>query len=181
MLAEIRGLFSVLPPSSSRDDYLRAIIEDNVLGKQTHATHRLTSQRLKELYGLDRKLSLFRVFRLLWDRNAEGRPLLAMKLGGELKPRVVRRRTRVLEVSDPDEVVALIGASSVYGFLSISEVIREAEALQTAAEHVNPGTPPLAGEVRRCTLSSIDEVGQWLDEHSRKLRDPLEKGPVVVR
>ena len=60
MLVELRELFRSLPPETDRNGYLAAIVEDNVLGKATEATRRLTSQRLGELYGLDRGLPLFR-------------------------------------------------------------------------------------------------------------------------
>jgi hypothetical protein len=78
MLSELSDLFSDLPVSAGRADYADAIIEDNVLGKQTTASRRLTNQRLGELYGLDRSLPLFRVLRYLWDIDPDGRPLMAL-------------------------------------------------------------------------------------------------------
>ena len=78
MLAELSELFAVVPVTAGRADYAAAIIDDNVLGKQTVATRRLTNQRLGELYGLDHKLPLLRVVRRLWDVDTEGRPLIAL-------------------------------------------------------------------------------------------------------
>jgi hypothetical protein len=53
--------------------------------------------------------------------------LLGMKLEGEFKPLVAQRLERELEAAKEDDVVALIGAASLYGFLRVSEVIRDVE------------------------------------------------------
>jgi len=78
MLAELTDLFVAVPDGSDSDAYGKAIVDENVLGKQTIATRRLTNQRLRELYGLDPRLPLFRALRRLWAADEEGRPLLAM-------------------------------------------------------------------------------------------------------
>jgi len=78
MLSELSDLLNDLPPESERADYATAIIEENVLGKQTTATRRLTNQRLGELYGLDPRLPLFRVLRRVWPLDEAGRPLIAL-------------------------------------------------------------------------------------------------------
>lgn len=78
MLAELTDVLAELPPQSERAEYAAAIIEDNVLGKQTSANRRLTNQRLGELYGLDPRLSLFRVLRRVWSLDEAGRPLVAL-------------------------------------------------------------------------------------------------------
>ncbi|MFB6271382.1 MAG: hypothetical protein ABEL51_00665 [Salinibacter sp.] len=78
MLAELTELLAAVPPTASRDDYATAIVDDNVLGKQTASNRRLTNQRLGELYGLDRTIPIFRVLRRLWDIDESGRPQLAL-------------------------------------------------------------------------------------------------------
>jgi hypothetical protein len=78
MLSEISELLDVIPADASRQDYADAIIEDNVLGKETTSTRRLTSQRLGELYGLSLTVPLFRVLRRLWDIDKPGQPLIAL-------------------------------------------------------------------------------------------------------
>jgi len=78
MLAELTELLAAAPPDADRVDYVAAIVEDNLLGKQTTSTRRLTSQRLGELYGLDPAVPLFRLLRRLWAVDAVGRPLLAL-------------------------------------------------------------------------------------------------------
>jgi len=78
MLAELGELLEAVPGSAGREGYATAIVDENVLGKQTLSTRRLTSQRLNELYGLDPRLPIFRLLRRLWALDAAGRPLLAM-------------------------------------------------------------------------------------------------------
>ncbi len=78
MLEEVKALFDVTQEDDGQDDYTAAIIDGNCLSKATTATRRLSSQRLRELYGLDPKLSLLRVFRRLWKFDRENRPRLAL-------------------------------------------------------------------------------------------------------
>ena len=78
MLAELSDALAAIPPAAARDDYVRAIVEDNVLGKDTAASRRQTLQRLTELYALDRATPLFRVLRRLWAIDEGGRPRLAL-------------------------------------------------------------------------------------------------------
>ncbi len=78
MLAELTELLAGVEEEADRAAYAAAIVDDNLLGKQTAATRRLTNQRLGELYGLDPCIPLFRILRRLWTVDAAGRPLLAL-------------------------------------------------------------------------------------------------------
>jgi len=78
MLSELNYLLDAVPRSADRSDYTEAIIDGNVLGKQTSATRRLSSQRLAEVYGLDRSIPVFRVLRHLWSIDPKARPILAL-------------------------------------------------------------------------------------------------------
>ena len=80
MLDEISQLLANRPNDASRTDYSDAIVTENCLGKKTLTNRRISLQHLKELYGLDRRLVLFRVFREFWRRDEAGRPLLALLL-----------------------------------------------------------------------------------------------------
>ena len=80
MLDELSQLLEAAPAETVRGDYTRAVMDDNCLGKRTAANRRHSLQRLTELYGLDRRLILFRTLRLLWDRHDSSRPLLALLL-----------------------------------------------------------------------------------------------------
>lgn len=78
MLAELSELLKAMPGAADRRTYEAAIVNDNVLGKATSASRRLTSQRLAELYGLDSRLPVFRVLRRVWEVDQAGRPLIAL-------------------------------------------------------------------------------------------------------
>ncbi|MBT5710105.1 hypothetical protein HOI71_03610 [Candidatus Poribacteria bacterium] len=78
MVAEMRDLLAEVPRGAAREEYAHAIVEENVLGKQTVATRRLTNTRLGELYSLDPRIPVFRVLRRLWELDVDGRPLLAL-------------------------------------------------------------------------------------------------------
>jgi hypothetical protein len=79
MLKDLAAVLSAVPGRTSRGSYAAAIVEDNCLGKVTASTRRLSNQRLGELYGLDPRIPLFRVFRRLWEIDVPGRPLLALQ------------------------------------------------------------------------------------------------------
>ena len=53
--------------------------------------------------------------------------LLRMKLEGEFRQDVAGRLISELEAADDNTVVALLGVGSLYGFLRVSELIREVE------------------------------------------------------
>jgi len=77
MFRELSDLIKYTPSSADGSHYRAAVVEENLLGKPTLATRRLTAQRLSELYGLDPNIPVFRALRHLWDSERSGRPLLA--------------------------------------------------------------------------------------------------------
>lgn len=78
MLAALRQLLDSTPADTTYAGYRAAIMEENVLGKGTASTRLWSWKKLRELYGLDPRLAVFRCFRQLWDNGFEGRPLLAV-------------------------------------------------------------------------------------------------------
>ena len=103
MLEEMTHLLGATGVAVTRDDYARAVMEDNCLGKRTAATRRLSLQRLTELYGLDRRVLLFRVMRELWERHETSRPLLALLLALARDPLLRATATAVLRTPDGHE------------------------------------------------------------------------------
>ena len=57
----------------------------------------------------------------------EDPPLLGMKLEGEFKGLASKRLTSALDEANENTVVAILGAASLYGFLRISELVRDVE------------------------------------------------------
>lgn len=78
MFKELGLLLAACPPTADKKDYRAAIVEDNVLLKQTVSTRRESFRRLREMYGLDIELLVFRAFRDLWNQTLEARPLLTL-------------------------------------------------------------------------------------------------------
>ena len=78
MLAELELLLAACPPDATYQDYQTAILDDNVLLKRTASTRRESLRRLRELYGLDAGLLVFRSLVDLWYDDARARPLLAL-------------------------------------------------------------------------------------------------------
>lgn len=78
MFPVLQQLLEATPPEATYEDYRRAILEENVLGKETASTRLWTWKKLRELYGLDPKRAVFRCFRSLWEGDSVGRPLLAL-------------------------------------------------------------------------------------------------------
>ncbi|MCD6405193.1 MAG: hypothetical protein J7M19_05165 [Planctomycetes bacterium] len=78
MLLELRHLLDSVPASSPTSTaYVQAIEEDNCLGKRSHRTRVLTRRHLMDLYALSPDTTLFRTLRYFWQRDSEGRPLIA--------------------------------------------------------------------------------------------------------
>lgn len=79
MLEDLKLLLSyVNNPDASKKDYLKAIEEDNCLGKRSGKTRKLTCKHLIELYSLDPSITIFRALRYFWERDSDGQPLLAL-------------------------------------------------------------------------------------------------------
>jgi hypothetical protein len=78
MLSELKLLLAACPRDADMTYYRRAIVEDNVLLKRTQSTRNESFRRLRELYGLDSGLFVFRAMRELWGENAGESPLIAL-------------------------------------------------------------------------------------------------------
>lgn len=97
MLEELSRLLAAVPGAAARKDYADAVQTDNCLGKKTSANRRISLQHLRELYGLDRRAVLFRIFRELWSNHESSRPLLALLLALGRDPLLRATATPVLQ------------------------------------------------------------------------------------
>ena len=78
MFDELLKLFSSLPEKAPKAEYVDAIVDGNLLNKPTKKARELTARHLTNLYSLDIAVPIFRIFRQLWERDAEARPVLAL-------------------------------------------------------------------------------------------------------
>jgi hypothetical protein len=98
MFEDLELLLSELPADALNDDYRRAIREENVLAKNTDSTRHYVGQRLSQLYGLDADIPLFRVFRAFWERDEQGRRMLALLLALARDPILRMTAPSILEM-----------------------------------------------------------------------------------
>jgi len=79
MVNELRTLLSwVDNPEAEKEEYIKAIVEDNCLGKRTAKNRELTARHLIELYALDSSVAIFRALRFFWEKDHAGQNLLAL-------------------------------------------------------------------------------------------------------
>lgn len=96
MLSELAQVLDAVPAEGSQEDYAKAVIEENCLGKRTTANRRISLQHLRELYALDRRVLLFYVLRKLWLRDSRDHALLALLLALARDPLLRATATPVL-------------------------------------------------------------------------------------
>lgn len=99
MLAELRLLLEVCPPECKTADYRTAVLDDNVLLKKTETTRRKSLRYLRELYGLDPSMHLFRALRDLWDQEVAAQPMLALLCALARDPSLRSTAAVILEAS----------------------------------------------------------------------------------
>ncbi len=155
MLSELSQLLGAVPFHAERAIYLHAVIEDNLLGKRTVATRRLTAQRLSELYGLDSTIPLFRILRLLWDveESGQGRPLLALLCSLARDPLLRATRDAVFAAEIGSELSRKAFSAAIsrltHGRMNdatIDKIVRNAASSWTQSGH-------FVGRMRKIRLS----------------------------
>jgi hypothetical protein len=97
MLDDLRLLLSHTPVQATRDDYVSAIVEDNVLGKPTRMARELALRHMANLYALDLANPIFRALRRLWSLNAAAQPLLALVVALARDPLLRRTQPFILQ------------------------------------------------------------------------------------
>ncbi len=78
MLGELSLVLEHVGPKAKADEYVAAVVEQNVLGKPTQTTRKRSAQRLVELYALDQTRPVFRLLRHFWTADVFARPLVTV-------------------------------------------------------------------------------------------------------
>lgn len=86
MVQELGAVLSSVPLGSGAADYHDAILQRNVLGKNTDSTRRESLRRLRELYALDQVTPIFGLLRKLEAIDAASLPLLAIQVSWTRDP-----------------------------------------------------------------------------------------------
>lgn len=97
------ALLGLVPEPASAVEYASAVVDDNVLGRPTHAGRHRTMRHLRELYLLDPQRPAFRALRRLWSHDRAAGPQLAGLLA--------YCHDELLRASFPPVAQALIGAA----------------------------------------------------------------------
>lgn len=149
MLRDLEELFSSVPADSEQAAYAEAVVEENLLGKQTAATRRLSYQRLRELYGLDPRIQLFRVLRRLWGMDRSGRPRLAVLTAMARDPLLTATAPVVVLLEPGQEMMRSAVLAKLRGTVDdrLNEAVLDKVARNTASSWAQAGF--LQGRVRK--------------------------------
>jgi len=78
MFLEMRILVRSLPSKVNKDDFVRVIVDENILEKPTLSSRKESLVRLTQLYGMDPSKALFRVFWQLAHKDSDSLPQLCL-------------------------------------------------------------------------------------------------------
>ena len=146
MLRDLVDALDSTAPHGTRDDYARVIVVENCLAKKTLSTRKRSAQRLRELYGLDPKILLFRVLRTLWTHHESSRPLLALLLALARDPLLRATAAGVLTTPvghelarQPLKDAVLATTSPRLNDDTVDKVVRYASSSWTQSGHLRGG------------------------------------------
>jgi hypothetical protein len=77
VVSSLQRLLAAVDRDADAEEFERAVLVDNVLGKETVGSRKRTLRYLRELYLLRSGSGLFRALRDLWTDDRAGQPLLA--------------------------------------------------------------------------------------------------------
>lgn len=108
MLAELETLLACVPEGAPAEAYFEAIASRNVLSKTTDSTRQKTLRHLRELYGLDERVPLFRLLRKMHALDNASLPLLAIQIAAARDTLLRATCTSIFESSE-GEIVQTTG------------------------------------------------------------------------
>lgn len=154
-------LLDVTPMDATFEHYRCAVVEDNVLGRASHAGRLRTFRHLRELYHLDPAHPEFRALRVLWTVDPSARPLIAGLLAFT-RDELFRASWPAISRTLPEAVVTSLDVSN-----AVAETY--AGGLSTAT----------LGKIGRNIGSCWTQTGH-LTGRSRKIRTSVEATPAAI-
>jgi hypothetical protein len=147
---ELGSVLSYLnDPNAQKSDYLRAIDDENCLGKRSGKTRTLTFRHLVDLYSLDTSAVLFRALLYFWQRDPDCRTLVAL-LCAYSRDSILRSATPLILVSHEGTTIT---RESVEACIDEREPGRFSPAtLKSTAQNINSSFTQaglLTGKVRK--------------------------------
>lgn len=104
MQVELDAVLAAVPISSRVADYRDAILQRNVLGKNTESTRHKSMRHLRELYALDEATPIFGLLRRLALLDATSLPLLALQVAWSRDPLLRATTSVILDASEGNRV-----------------------------------------------------------------------------
>lgn len=104
MVSSLQRLLSLVSADAPAEAYRAAVMDDNVLAKDTVGGREWAFRQLRRFYTLDSHHLLFRALRDLWVHETEGQPLLALLCAVARDP-VLRASSTVILAAEPGAVV----------------------------------------------------------------------------
>lgn len=162
MLKELTDVFHFVHNSdAAAADYFKAVYAENCTGKKSGASRRYTAQYLQKLFLFDPSFCVFRALRFFWERDVEGRKLIAF----------VCAFARDSILRDTTKYVLGLSQESVASKDDLHEQIN-----RTFPDRFSP---VMTASLGRNLLSSWTQAG-YLKGHSKKIRKRPEVSPGSV-
>lgn len=161
MLRDLQALLAASSPESSWADYRTAVLTENILLKPTESARKVGLRRLKQLYGLDPEIMVFRALRRLWDQDPAAQPLLALLSAVAREPLLRATVETVIHLPVDTTVTAPF----------FEQIIREGYG-----GHLNAKT---LASVGRNLASSWTQSGHFSGSTEKK-RQAVQSGPIVT-
>lgn len=147
MIEEISVLLACGSEAKTKEEYVHLVVEENVLGKSTASTRRLTAQRLCELYALDTSVPIFRALLRYWNVDRGAQSLIALLSGLARDPLLRATAPAVLglrdgQCFDRDAMSANLRAHARTRLndATLDKVVRNAASSWTQSGHLNGRT-----------------------------------------
>ena len=144
MLAELETVLSVVPVGAGPAEYHDAIVERNVLGKDTVSTRKESVRRLRELYALNEAKPVFHLLRTLHTIDPAALPLLALQVVWARDPLFRATTLPVLNAPEGERVETLSLEQALeaafpqqYSKTSFAQTARHAASSWTQSGHLS--------------------------------------------
>lgn len=144
MLEELESVLVAVPIGSGAANYREAILDRNVLGKNTDSTRKESLRRLRELYALDEARPIFELLRKLCSIDPKSLPLLALQVAWARDPLFRATSAPVIDAAAGDRVQTDSLAQAFdaafpgqYSDLSRGQTARHAASSWTQSGHLS--------------------------------------------
>jgi hypothetical protein len=159
MLSELETLLACVSEGAPAEAYFDAVISRNELSKTTDSTRQKTLRHLRELYGLDERISLFRLLRKMHALDNASLPLLAIQIAAARDTLLRATCTSIFDASEGEIV--------------------ETTGLEKAVDDAFPGQYSDANKIARNAASSWTQSGHLVGRN-KKIRARVKPSPAAA-